>query len=193
MALPWAMEPALGGRWWEQGVNLGGPGGAEPPLPRSGSGHDPKGTEGNPSQPAFHFWRSHWQTYQEILRYHQCTPYSGFKSDINLFPCKWGAALQLLAAFALAPSSWCFMGKPSVIPQHLKAAQFPCMSCMEMALHTAALPRAKGFCSQGLVGSLVPFPAHWATGKIGFIGLKQLGALEPKFGVLMYVQVIIPG
>lgn len=144
-----------------------------------GSGRGPKGTEGEQAPHSQVFISGHHTVLPNLSRNIQVLPVH-FKTDVNFHANEvqpssfWQLAT---AASALAPSSSCFMGN-HWSSHSTRGGEFPCMSCMKMALHTAVLPRAKGLCSQlftGAFSSLLSLCKNWIYGikTIGCFG-KQI-------------------
>lgn len=147
-------------------MKLGGPGAAEHPLPRPvESGRGPKGTEGSQAAHSRVFISGDHTALTNLSRNIQVLPVHSFMAlkptEIYMqMRCSPPALGNLpRQPLLLPPSSSSFMGNHQS-SHSTGGGEFPCMSCIKMALHTAVLPRAKGFCSQPLVGSLVPFPAY---------------------------------
>lgn len=165
------MEPALGWRCWEQGVNLGGP--AKIRIRTWPQRH-----RGQPLTASFSFLEI---TLTNPSRNTQCTPYSGFKNDVNLFTCKWGAALQLLAichgSLCSCPQWLVFYGKAI---SHPRAPQSSTISLHE--LHRDGTARccpaqSKGILLPGLGWLVGSFSSPLSNWKNWIYRIKTIGCI----------------
>lgn len=140
------------------GIESCGSWGCWAPSARSvGSGHGPKGTEGDQATPSQDFISGDHTALTNLSRNTQALRVHCFKNNVDLqmqMRCSPPAPGNLPRQPLLLPPVTARVWWESPQSSHSsRGGEFLCLSCIKMALHAAVLPRAKGFCSHHLLGS----------------------------------------